>query len=139
MKRELAARGFTDQMLYNNDEAWFVYDLYEEVFMADPDHEHDPHLRPQASRGPVPRRSPTSASDLSPSLRSVSRSSVGHEQVKGAVTASHSFITGLVESRTAEQTCEVVDRAEHETVRGERHRGHRRWIPHTDDDPPSRT
>ena len=51
VKRELAARGFTDQMLYNNDKAWFVYELYERVFVADPDHEHDPHPRPQASRG----------------------------------------------------------------------------------------
>ncbi len=51
VKRELAARGFTDQMLYNNEKAWFVYELYERVFVADPDHEHDPHPRPQASRG----------------------------------------------------------------------------------------
>ena len=51
VKRELAARGFTDQMLYNNEKAWFIYDLYERVFAADPDHEHDPRPRPPAPLG----------------------------------------------------------------------------------------
>ncbi|GAB2454184.1 GrpB family protein [Nocardioides hungaricus] len=45
VKREVAARGFTDSMLYNNAKAWFVYDLYEKVFAADPEHGHDPHPR----------------------------------------------------------------------------------------------
>jgi GrpB-like predicted nucleotidyltransferase (UPF0157 family) len=45
VKREVADRGFTDSMLYNNAKAWFVYDLYEKVFAADPEHEHDPHPR----------------------------------------------------------------------------------------------
>lgn len=46
LKREVAACGFTDAMLYNNAKAWFVYDLYEKVFAGDPEHEHDPHPRP---------------------------------------------------------------------------------------------
>jgi hypothetical protein len=33
-------------MLYNNEKAWFVYDLYDKVFAADLAHEHDPHPRP---------------------------------------------------------------------------------------------
>ena len=45
VKREVAGRGFTDGMLYNNAKAWFVYDLYEKVFDGDPHHEHDPHPR----------------------------------------------------------------------------------------------
>ena len=43
VKREVAARGFTDAMLYNNEKAWFVYDLYEKVFAGDPQLGHDPH------------------------------------------------------------------------------------------------
>ena len=50
VKREVAARGFDDAMLYNNEKAWFVYDLYEKVFAADPKHEHDPHPRPSKPR-----------------------------------------------------------------------------------------
>ena len=50
VKREVAARGFTDSMLYNNAKAWFVYDVYEKVFAGDPDHEHDPHPRPGVTR-----------------------------------------------------------------------------------------
>jgi GrpB-like predicted nucleotidyltransferase (UPF0157 family) len=46
VKREAAARGFTDGMLYNNAKAAFVYDLYEKVFADDPEHAHDPHPRP---------------------------------------------------------------------------------------------
>ncbi len=45
VKRAVADRGFTDSMLYNNEKAWVVYDLYEQVFAADPEHEHDPHPR----------------------------------------------------------------------------------------------
>jgi GrpB-like predicted nucleotidyltransferase (UPF0157 family) len=48
VKREIAARGVTDTMLYNNEKAWFVYDLYEKVFAGDPEHAHDPHPRPPA-------------------------------------------------------------------------------------------
>lgn len=46
VKRDVAARGFTDSMLYNNAKAWFVYDLYERIFIADPRYRHDPHPRP---------------------------------------------------------------------------------------------
>jgi GrpB-like predicted nucleotidyltransferase (UPF0157 family) len=46
VKRDVAGRGFTDTMLYNNAKAWLVYDLYEKVFAADPTHPHDPHPRP---------------------------------------------------------------------------------------------
>ncbi|MGB0101229.1 MAG: GrpB family protein [Nocardioides sp.] len=45
VKRAVAARGFTDAMLYNNEKAGFVYDLYESAFTADPAHEHDPQPR----------------------------------------------------------------------------------------------
>ncbi len=45
VKREVAARGFTDAMLYNNAKAGYVYDLYERIFLADPEHPHDPHPR----------------------------------------------------------------------------------------------
>jgi GrpB-like predicted nucleotidyltransferase (UPF0157 family) len=41
-KRAAASRGFTDVMLYNNEKAGVIYDLYEKMFAADPDHEHDP-------------------------------------------------------------------------------------------------
>lgn len=47
VKREVAGRGFTDAMLYNNAKAWFVYDLYEKAFSADPAHEHVPQPRPE--------------------------------------------------------------------------------------------
>lgn len=46
VKREVASRGFVNGMLYSNAKAWFVYDLYESIFAADPDHPHDPHPRP---------------------------------------------------------------------------------------------
>ena len=49
VKRAVAARGFDDAMLYNNAKAWFVYDVYERVFAADPDHEHDPQPRPSGA------------------------------------------------------------------------------------------
>lgn len=45
VKREVAARGFSDAMLYNNEKAWIVYDLYEKVLAADPAHRHDPQPR----------------------------------------------------------------------------------------------
>ena len=45
VKREVAARGFSDAMLYNNEKSWVVYDIYEKIFAADPAHEHDPHPR----------------------------------------------------------------------------------------------
>ena len=45
VKRAVAARGFTDAMLYNNEKAWVVYDLYEKIFIADSAHEHDPVRR----------------------------------------------------------------------------------------------
>ena len=45
-KRAVAALGFTDGMHYNNAKAAFVYDLYEQIFLADPGHPHDPHQRP---------------------------------------------------------------------------------------------
>ncbi|WP_209020571.1 GrpB family protein [Nocardioides sp. 1609] len=46
VKQEVAGRGFTDAMLYNNEKAWVIYDLYEKIFAADPEHPHDPHPRP---------------------------------------------------------------------------------------------
>ncbi|MFB9312023.1 GrpB family protein [Nocardioides plantarum] len=45
VKREVASRGFSDAMLYNNEKAWVVYDLYEKVFAADESHRHDPQPR----------------------------------------------------------------------------------------------
>jgi GrpB-like predicted nucleotidyltransferase (UPF0157 family) len=45
VKREIAAQGFTDAMHYNNAKAAWVYDLYERIFAADPDHPHDPQPR----------------------------------------------------------------------------------------------
>ena len=56
VKREVAARGFVDAMLYNNAKAWLVYDLYEKIFAADPEHEHDPHPRGERGR-PMTARS----------------------------------------------------------------------------------
>lgn len=45
LKCDLADRGFTDAMLYNNAKAGFVYDLYETIFAADPEHDHEPQGR----------------------------------------------------------------------------------------------
>lgn len=45
-KRDVAAQGFTDVMLYNNAKSGLIYDIYEKVFLADPEHAHDPHPRP---------------------------------------------------------------------------------------------
>lgn len=47
-KQSAAAEGFTDGMHYNNAKAWVVYDIYERIFAADPEHPHDP--RPRAAR-----------------------------------------------------------------------------------------
>ena len=45
LKTELGQRGFTDGMDYNNHKAALVYDIYERIFAADPDHPHDPQPR----------------------------------------------------------------------------------------------
>ena len=39
------AQGFTDAMQYNNAKAGLIYDIYERIFAADPDHPHSPHPR----------------------------------------------------------------------------------------------
>lgn len=44
-KREVAARGFSDSMHYNNAKAGPIYDLYERILAADPEHRHDPRPR----------------------------------------------------------------------------------------------
>jgi GrpB-like predicted nucleotidyltransferase (UPF0157 family) len=46
LKRDLAGRGFTDAMDYNNHKAALIYDIYERIFAADPEHEHTPRPRP---------------------------------------------------------------------------------------------
>jgi GrpB-like predicted nucleotidyltransferase (UPF0157 family) len=48
LKTELGTRGFRDGMDYNNHKGALVYDIYERIFAADPDHEHDPQPRPDA-------------------------------------------------------------------------------------------
>jgi len=45
LKLELGGREFTHSMDYNNHKAALVYDIYEKVFAADPEHEHDPQPR----------------------------------------------------------------------------------------------
>ncbi len=45
LKTELAGRGFTDGMAYNNHKAALVYDIYERIFSADPAHPHTPRPR----------------------------------------------------------------------------------------------
>jgi GrpB-like predicted nucleotidyltransferase (UPF0157 family) len=45
LKRELARQGFTDVMHYNNAKAGLIYDVYERIFTADPQAEHDPRPR----------------------------------------------------------------------------------------------
>lgn len=45
LKAELAARGFTDVMDYNNHKAELVYDIYERIFTADPARPHVPRPR----------------------------------------------------------------------------------------------
>jgi GrpB-like predicted nucleotidyltransferase (UPF0157 family) len=46
-KTELATRGFSNGMDYNNHKAALVYDIYERAFTADPAHDHDPQPRPR--------------------------------------------------------------------------------------------
>lgn len=45
LKRDLAAQGFTDAMQYNNAKAGLIYDIYDRIFVADPDHSHSWHPR----------------------------------------------------------------------------------------------
>jgi len=45
-KAEVAARGYTRAMEYNNHKSAVVYDIYERIFAADPAHPHDPRPRP---------------------------------------------------------------------------------------------
>ena len=45
-KRGVAARGFTDGMDYNREKSAVVYDIYERIFVADPEHPHEPQPRP---------------------------------------------------------------------------------------------
>lgn len=45
LKRGLAAQGFTDAMHYNNHKSGLIYDIYERIFAADPDHPHHPQPR----------------------------------------------------------------------------------------------
>ncbi len=45
LKRDLAGQGFTDVMDYNNHKAGLIYDIYERIFAADPDHQHTPRPR----------------------------------------------------------------------------------------------
>lgn len=51
LKEELARRGFTDGMLYNNAKAGLIYDIYERIFEADANYEHDP--QPRRVSGPL--------------------------------------------------------------------------------------
>ena len=46
LKADLGTRGFVDGNDYNNHKAGFVYDVYERIFVADPEHEHTPRPRP---------------------------------------------------------------------------------------------
>ncbi|HTW14464.1 MAG TPA: GrpB family protein [Nocardioides sp.] len=45
LKCSLAGEGFTDVMLYNNRKAGLIYDIYERIFAADPEHPHTPQPR----------------------------------------------------------------------------------------------
>lgn len=54
VKAELGARGFVDGNDYNNHKAGFVYDLYERIFAADPEHEHT--LQPRGTGEADPGR-----------------------------------------------------------------------------------
>jgi GrpB-like predicted nucleotidyltransferase (UPF0157 family) len=45
LKRQLARRGFTDAMDYNNAKGALIYDIYERIFAADPAHVHAPRPR----------------------------------------------------------------------------------------------
>jgi GrpB-like predicted nucleotidyltransferase (UPF0157 family) len=44
-KLEVASRGYTRAMEYNNHKGAVVYDIYERAFAADPAHPHDPRPR----------------------------------------------------------------------------------------------
>ncbi len=45
LKRDLAMQGFSDAMHYNNAKAGLIYDIYERIFAADPEHRHSPQPR----------------------------------------------------------------------------------------------
>lgn len=45
LKAQLATDGFDDVMDYNNHKAALIYDIYERIFAADPEHVHDPQPR----------------------------------------------------------------------------------------------
>ncbi|WP_244928385.1 GrpB family protein [Nocardioides sp. W7] len=45
LKCRLGERGFTDSMVYNNEKAGLIYDIYERIFVADPEHPHTPQPR----------------------------------------------------------------------------------------------
>lgn len=47
LKSILATRGFTEAMDYNNHKAALVYDIYERIFIADPEYPHEPQARPR--------------------------------------------------------------------------------------------
>ncbi len=51
LKQKLAATGFDDVMLYNNAKSALIYDLYESIFAADPQHRHIPRPRVSAASG----------------------------------------------------------------------------------------
>lgn len=46
LKCSLGEQGFTDAMLYNNQKAALVYDIYERIFAADPTYSHTARPRP---------------------------------------------------------------------------------------------
>jgi GrpB-like predicted nucleotidyltransferase (UPF0157 family) len=47
LKRDLAEKRFGEVTDYNNSKGGLVYDIYERIFVADPDHQHDPQPRPE--------------------------------------------------------------------------------------------
>lgn len=49
IKRGLAEHAFDDVARYNDGKAALIYDIYERIFAADPEHPHDP--RPRAQDG----------------------------------------------------------------------------------------
>ncbi|WP_294564429.1 GrpB family protein [uncultured Arthrobacter sp.] len=51
LKLKLAATGFDDVMLYNNAKSALIYDFYESIFAADPQHLHTPRPRVSAASG----------------------------------------------------------------------------------------
>ncbi len=44
-KRNLAEQGLSDTMVYNARKAALIYDIYERIFEADPNHPHTPSPR----------------------------------------------------------------------------------------------